>query len=397
MGKALTNAGKCCLTAVATALAVLLASCVTTSSYGQISEAPSASYHGAFDTAVTYGNAPEAGVILHLHGCNGLDISQGWQREWVRLLTARGFLVIAPDSFADPRPPISCPKPGRVGKVATDTSKIYEIRKKQTAYSLRRIREAYPNAKILVWGQSEGAGVANRIDEKVDGIITTGAPCWRVTKIRTDVPFMVIQGTDDRFIEVWQWHSQSYYGSLEERCKRAKKSSLWRYVIVPGMGHSAPLRFVESEVSEFLDFALDNAANAPMYLAADDTGSSGVPYDARLEPTGAEEIDTKFGKKFIVKGNIRNVGTETFKATWFTGYLCSNTSSSINIVHKNIDRELAPGDVTRFEFPFSLTKLIWDEANEDYFSSLHICNSRIEFVSDGKWGSFRFDDWGNRP
>ena len=390
MGNPRTNVGKRCPATVATALALLLVSCVTKSSYGQDSEAPPASYHEAFDTAVSYGGAPEAGVILHLHGCDGLDIGQGWQREWVRFLSAKGFLVIAPDSFADPRPPSNCPKPGRVGKFATDRAEIYEVRKKQTAYALRRIRETYPNAKILVWGQSEGAGIANRIDEKVDGIITTGAPCWRATKIRTDVPFMVIQGTDDRFIEVWQWHSQSYYGSLDERCKRAIKSSLWRYLIVPGMGHSTPLRHVRREVGEFLDFALDSAANPMKYVADVDAWSSGIPYDARFEPTSTEVIDTEFGKRFVVKGKIRNVGTETYKATWFKGYLCSNASSSIDLVYENVNRELAPGEQAQFEFPFSLTKSIWGEADEDYFSSLRICNSRIEFVSDGKWGSFRF-------
>ena len=85
--------------------------------------------------------------------------------------------MIAPDIFADPRPPSKRPKPGRVRKFATDRAEIYEVRMKQTAYALWRIRETYPNAKILVWGQSEGAGIANRINEKVDGIITTGAPC----------------------------------------------------------------------------------------------------------------------------------------------------------------------------------------------------------------------------
>ena len=154
---------------------------------------------------------------------------------------------------------------------------------------------------------------------------------------------MVIQGTDDRFIEVWQWHSQSYYGSLEERCKRAIRSSLWRYVIVPGMGHSAPLRHVRREVSEFLDFALDTAANPIKYVAVVDTWSSGIPYDARFEPTSTEVIDTEFGRKFVVKGKIRNVGAETYKATWFKTYLCNNDSSSIDLVYENVNRELAPG------------------------------------------------------
>ena len=65
MGNSLTNVGKRCPTTAATALALLLASCVTKSSYGQNGEAPPASYHQAFDTAVSYAGAPEAGVILH--------------------------------------------------------------------------------------------------------------------------------------------------------------------------------------------------------------------------------------------------------------------------------------------------------------------------------------------
>jgi hypothetical protein len=55
-----------------------------------------------------------------------------------------------------------------------------------------------------VWGHSEGAGVANLIDEKIDGIITTGYQCgFRGTassRVRSDVPLLALMDGKDGYI-----------------------------------------------------------------------------------------------------------------------------------------------------------------------------------------------------
>ena len=72
-----------------------------------------ATFHGAFDQALRFGDEPRRGVVLYLHGCDGLGGTQlfTWAGDWIRYLTTRGFLVVAPNSFADPRPGQSCQLP----------------------------------------------------------------------------------------------------------------------------------------------------------------------------------------------------------------------------------------------------------------------------------------------
>ena len=368
------------------------------SSDAKQSEASEAATHTkAYDKARTFGGDPKAGVVLHLHGCDGLFIHKGWQREWVRFLTGKGYLVIAPDSFADRRPRIRCPSKYKNDVRIDGTSdkiKIYAIRKKQTEYSLKRIRETYPNARIYIWGHSEGGALAHRIDEKVSGIIATGYECGRgsalSTKIRKDVPLLVILGTNDPYYR--EWNGLGYYGSLEEQCTHFIKSPLWRYEIIDGMGHAASLRYVKSTLNGFLGFAQSHASKSVDLTEPSCTLSPGVAHDACIDLKDKRVVDTEYGKKFTIFVDIKNTGDRSYNATWFTTYLCNDVSSSIEIFRKGINRTMLPGDTVQIELPFSLTKSIWDDANEEYFRKLRICNSRLEVDAGGKWASIRFDD-----
>lgn len=207
----------------------------------------------AYEQALRFGNEPRRGLVLFLHGCDGLGGPQlfAWQAVWVRQLTERGFLVVAPDSFADPRPSQSCQAP------FPNKEEIYQIRARQAALAVERLRSTYPTSKLLVWGHSEGGGVANLVTAKVDGIVTTGYQCgYRSTGrtwILSEVPLLAIMGTADPYvIEALRFANVS---SADELCRTIFSSPKWRAVTVPGMPHAASLDLapVREALTRFLD------------------------------------------------------------------------------------------------------------------------------------------------
>jgi dienelactone hydrolase len=215
--------------------------------------------HRAYEQGLSFGNEPRRGIVLFLHGCDGLGGPQlfAWQAVWVRHLVERGFLVVAPDSFADPRPPQSCRTP------FPNKEEIYQIRDRQAALAIERLRSTYPTSKLLVWGHSEGGGLANLVTATVDGIITTGYQCgYRSTGrtwIRSRVPLLAIMGTADPYvIDALRFTPVS---SAEGLCQMVFSSAKWRAVIVPGMPHAASLDW--PQVGEALDRFLDETAPLP--------------------------------------------------------------------------------------------------------------------------------------
>src|SRR5262245_30208909 len=82
---------------------------------------------------------------------------------------------------------------------------MYSVRIVQINRVLEQVRQQYPGFRIYVWGHSEGGGVANLIDEKLDGIITTGYQCgFRSTassRIRNDVPLLALMDGKDGYLE----------------------------------------------------------------------------------------------------------------------------------------------------------------------------------------------------
>ncbi len=212
------------------AAALMLAGCVTT-------------VEKSYEAAQVYGPpvGKERGVVLYLHGCDGGGLeSHKW--DFAQLFMDAGFVVVVPNSFADPRPPKSCSPPWMA------KSQIYSIRDRQTKYALKQIRTEYLGKTIVVWGHSEGGGVANLIDEKVAGIVTTGYHCGyrnrATTQIREDVPFLAIMGTRDSYMPA----------ALASTCARVFQSPAWEYMIVDGMGHQPVVRRheVREAVASFL-------------------------------------------------------------------------------------------------------------------------------------------------
>ena len=221
-----------------------LAACATPTFDKPYAEADDKSYA----EADVFGQSAESGVLIYLHGCKGGIYP--WIRDWIRYLTANGFVVIAPDSFADPRPPATCSFP------YPQKETIYGIRKRQAKFAIARVREEYPGVPIFVWGHSEGGGVVNLLDVQVDGIISSGYQCgYRstgITYIRRDVPFLALQGTDD--FNISESLEYSVYLSLQSLCAAVMRSPQWRRVEVQGMGHTAPRSYpaVLEAVNQFL-------------------------------------------------------------------------------------------------------------------------------------------------
>jgi poly(3-hydroxybutyrate) depolymerase len=210
-------------------------------------------FHRAYEQALRFGNEPRRGIVLFLHGCDGLGgpALAGWEAAWIRHLTDRGFLVVAPDSFADPRPGQSCQAP------YPNKEEIYRVRARQAAFAIERVRSTYPTSRLLVWGHSEGGGVANLVTATVDGIITTGYQCgYRSTArtaIRPEVPLLAIMGTADPYVK--EALPLGPVSSADTLCRKVLSSEKWHAVIVPGMLHEASLEWrpVRNALDRFLD------------------------------------------------------------------------------------------------------------------------------------------------
>jgi alpha-beta hydrolase superfamily lysophospholipase len=199
--------------------------------------------------------APTHGVVLHLHGCNGLIRNVAAYDEWFNRLQRMGFKVYAPNSFAEPRHPMSCEQP------FPNKSEIYSFRLNQTLRVIKELQTKHPAKKLYIWGHSEGAGVANLIMEQVDGIITTGYQCGfratGVTNIAPNVPLIALMGVDDPAVREILAYRERYGMSnkIEQLCAEAfKGNSNWRLKQFKHYGHFLPITdpAVLSEVKLFV-------------------------------------------------------------------------------------------------------------------------------------------------
>ena len=216
---------------LAVAVSLVLSGCQTANT-----TAPS--YNRAYDKAATYGK-PTKGIVLHLHGCRELNITVGWLRFWHDLLVANGYMIVAPDSFDDPRPRNVCPD--NASRTMESIKTVFDFRSKQTSYAIEQIKKSYLDKKLFVWGNSEGSFVANLITEKVDGIVTTSGVCQNVRVfVRPDVPLLVIIGERDWILANYL-RLKKVYASGEDLCQRTMASGDRKWLIVEGMGHEAPL------------------------------------------------------------------------------------------------------------------------------------------------------------
>ena len=180
--------------------------------------------------------APANGIVLYLHGCDG-SFNTSPAVDWYDWLERSGFKVFAPNSFAETRPPVSCSAP------YPDKDKIFAIRFTQTARVLERLMQEYSGNRIFVWGHSEGAGVANMLPQRVAGILTTGYPCGfkrsPTTFIHSDVPILVIMGSERFDYYLLEAHLASGYATLNDLCAdtfQAHTRASWKQIL--SLGHA---------------------------------------------------------------------------------------------------------------------------------------------------------------
>jgi pimeloyl-ACP methyl ester carboxylesterase len=196
------------------------------------------------------------GTIIFLHGCNGLGTS-GWQLAWESFYTAAGYRVISPDSFADIRDPVFCSTPGRWPNNEDNNrlSRNIKYRIAQTRRTINLVRRVFPEKPIYVHGHSEGGLVAQLLDEKIGGVIVTGATCglWgsRLSRTPPKVPTLVIVGTKDAFVPEGKTAK-----SLARHCVGVAGAGPMTVVSVEGMGHYAAVWWpkVAQAVGKFLKF-----------------------------------------------------------------------------------------------------------------------------------------------
>jgi hypothetical protein len=163
--------------------------------------------------------------------------------------------VISPNSFAESRDPSSCTTPGQWPTIEESNrqSRNLRLRIAQTRLTIELVRRIFPKQPIYIHGHSEGGLVAQLLNEKVGGIIVTGATCglWdsRIARTPRKVPTLFIAGTNDPFVIEGKTAK-----SLSRHCKGVTGAGPMTVVSVEGMGHYAAVWWpkVAQAVGKFL-------------------------------------------------------------------------------------------------------------------------------------------------
>lgn len=251
---------------------------------------------GAFISA----NAPEKGILLYLHGCDGLG-RVGWVQAWYRYFEGAGFKVVAPNSFAEPRPAASC----KTAPPFPNQAEINSLRVKQTLRVTELLQQAYPGQPIYVWGHSEGASLSYLLPARYAGIIATGHVCGHramaTILVAKDVPLLALMGSDAEDIYLGMNIRAGGHGSLSALCARVlERNPAWRWVQFPDLAHFIPIWHpgVLTEVGRFM--GLDRPYQGPdESMSTEDLGPvTLVP--AAQQRFEREYRNTKASKVFAV-------------------------------------------------------------------------------------------------
>lgn len=238
---------------------------------------------------------PDRGILLYLHGCDGLNV-RGWTQAWLDHFEVSGFRVFAPDSFAEKRPAAAC---GR------QPAELYDVRVMQTLRALDLLRREYPAVPIYMWGHSEGAAIAYRINERIAGILTTGHQCGILNtgriSVHKDVRLLVLMGNPR--------HDKYLPAGIEQSslCQRTMKYPRWRWKQFLDVGHLIPIwkEDVLREVNEF--FAIDTK-----YFGTDarmgEDGPAGMTINPRVERVFAEAYKKIELQKAFAIGSLNVYG-----------------------------------------------------------------------------------------
>lgn len=221
-----------------------------------VSACVTSSVEKAYEKAEVYGpQDPAIGVVLYLHGCGGLGVA-GEIWSWADFFIKQGWEFVAPNSFADPRPQVVCPETNVASRRDIKNS-IRSLRVAQAEYALERTRADYPGLPIIVWGHSEGSGVAIQVKGPVDAVITTGHRCsmwWRDRlRLATDTPYLAIVSSEDRYFSKELRARGPEY--LRRQCDRNITGKAWTYYVAEGERHRPRIanKSIRMRVMDFLE------------------------------------------------------------------------------------------------------------------------------------------------
>ncbi len=172
-------------------------------------------------------------TVLYLHGCNGYGTLKVLEE-----LGARGFAVIAPDSFARRYRPLQCSAWFQSGG---QNVFVYDFRLTEVAYTLHRLKQVPwvdPN-RLFLYGSSEGAVAAALYrGYQFKARVLTHWTCHGSSFVRglspyTMEPVLALVGADD------PWYAAAKTAGQQGHCGvffagRPRSRSL----VLDGVGHA---------------------------------------------------------------------------------------------------------------------------------------------------------------
>lgn len=196
------------------------------------------------------------GIILHVHGCNGLG-DKIFSDVWGAYFNAMGFDYYAPDSFAEKRPKEVC---GLMNDYpAEQVSTVWRMRVAQTQRTLATLRKTNPGEPIYLWGHSEGGLIVQMIETDIAGIIVSGEECGVLgapIAASAKVPLLFLWGEYDQYV-----NGVGYRITQEStaRCAQDFASHNPQFAILEGRSH-IPWPWNQTVSNAFTAFLNSNVA-----------------------------------------------------------------------------------------------------------------------------------------
>jgi dienelactone hydrolase len=175
-------------------------------------------------------------TVLYLHGCTGFDYSHdGTMGGWAQSLTAAGYAVVMPTSFAREYRPQNCDPATYTGGLAME---VMGMRLEELEYALKQLRTLswVDQRNLFLMGHSEGGITAARWGGKeFNGLIISGWTCTAphfpsFDGVRAPVatPLLAISFESD------PWFQGPLAGSCASKFGGRNDA---RQVTLPGSGH----------------------------------------------------------------------------------------------------------------------------------------------------------------
>jgi len=177
-------------------------------------------------------------TVLYLPGCKGFDyFHDGTMGGWAQTLTAAGYAVVMPTSFAREYRPQTC-DPATYAYAAELAMEVSDMRLEELEYALTQLRTLswVDRRNLLLMGHSEGgATVARWRGEGFKGDIISGWTCTAPPYPSLDgvraplmTPLLAIAFESD------PWFRGPFAGSCASKFGTRKDA---RQVTLPGSGH----------------------------------------------------------------------------------------------------------------------------------------------------------------